>query len=314
MQITSTLSNLRSWLTYGNRTKWLVFFLFALTLFVKTMIFHWTTMHSILFSSLWKAPLAFFAFWGGKLVPVLFLSAFVFITKRQYWTIVINLLLDIWCIANIYYFKANGLFLSFDMIFMVNNIDGFWDSLQAYFGWEIIVLPFITIIYTILVSSIKRYFTTNKVISVTTLLTLLSLLFACINNYLDQKAVNYTWKQQNQTTIGQWMEKHTTVQYKYCFPFATVYRSAIENVWIDDYRWEVDYINTKSIIAYFFAILVDKSLEVVNTRNIENFKLLESDEAIIKNFVHQDKYMDSRLQYPDNLIYSCRKSRIMAIE
>ena len=116
MQITSALSNLRSWLTYGNRSKWLVFFLFASTLFVKTMVFHWTTMHSILFSSLWKAPLAFFAFWGGKLVPVLFLSAFVFITKRQYWTIVINLLLDIWCIANLFYVKANGFFLTFDMI------------------------------------------------------------------------------------------------------------------------------------------------------------------------------------------------------
>ena len=303
MQITSALSNLHSWLTYGNRSKWLVFFLFALTLFVKTMIFHWTTMHSILFSSLWKAPLSFFAFWGGKIIPVLFLSAFVFLAKRQYWTIVINLLLDIWCIANLYYFKANGLFLSFDMIFMVNNMDGFWDSLRAYFGWEIIMLPFITVIYTILVSSIKRYLTTNKVLSITTLLTLLSILFACMNNYLDQKAVHYTWKQQNQTTIGQWMEKHTTVQYKYCIPFAIVYRSAIENVWIDDYRWEVDYIKTKSIIAYFFAILVDKSLEIVNTSNIENIKLLESDKAILKNFVHQDKHIDSQLQYPSNLIY-----------
>ena len=80
-------------------------------------------------------------------MPVLFLSAFVFIAKRQYWTIVVNILLDIWCIANLFYFKANGFFLTFDMIFMVDNMDGFWSSLNAYMGWDIMMFLFITGIY-----------------------------------------------------------------------------------------------------------------------------------------------------------------------
>lgn len=267
MQTTSALSNLRSWLTYGNRSKWLVFILFSLTLFIKTMVFHWTTMHSILFSSLWKAPLAFFAFWGSKLVPVLFLSAFVFITKRQYWTIVINLLLDIWCIANLFYVKANGFFLTFDMIFMASNMDGFWSSLQAYMGWDIIVFPILTILYTSLFYLLNILITSKRNMIIGVLLIALSFLWASMNVFLHQKAEYDAYSKAEQSVISIWMKSSTQIQYQYCFPFGSIFLDANINAWMDESGWSRKYLKSESIISFMPAIIIYK---ILNTQSPAN--------------------------------------------
>ena len=145
------LTRLRAWFAQGNRTAWTVFFLFSVVLFVKTMIFHWACFHSVLISSLWTNPTEFFRFWGGKVAPILFLGSFVFITKRYWWTIVANLLVDIWLITNLFYYKANTLFLSVETMKMADNMSGFWDSLLAYMGWDIFIMPVSTILYIIVV-------------------------------------------------------------------------------------------------------------------------------------------------------------------
>ena len=56
------LPRLRAWFAQGNRTAWAVFILFALALFLKTMIFQWSTIRTLAFHSLWQAPLSFFNF------------------------------------------------------------------------------------------------------------------------------------------------------------------------------------------------------------------------------------------------------------
>ena len=298
MQITSALSNLRSWLTYGNRSKWLVFFLFASTLFVKTMVFHWTTMHSILFSSLWKAPLAFFAFWGGKLVPVLFLSAFVFITKRQYWTIVINLLLDIWCIANLFYVKANGFFLTFDMIFMASNMDGFWSSLQAYMGWDIIVFPILTIFYGIIVIITKVHYnfvSRNYIISLCVLI--VSLTIACTNNYLYQKI---SYDKYGKSHVGAFQDT-LKVKAQFCLPFGLFYKDVIRAIWLEKGDWWVNgYIREYSIISYFPTMLL---YEIHHIQKNTIISLSKEDESNIAQYIFP--ICTDKIDYSqkNNLIY-----------
>ena len=144
---TNRLSRLRAWFAQGNRTAWAVFILFALVLFLKTMIFHWTCFHSVLISSLWKNPTEFFRFWGGKITPVLFLGSFVFLTKRYGWTVIVHVLTDIWLIANLFYYKANTLFLSVETMKMADNMSGFWDSLLTYMGWDIFIMPILSLVY-----------------------------------------------------------------------------------------------------------------------------------------------------------------------
>ena len=298
MQITSILSNIRSWLACGNRSKWLIFFLFASSLFVKTVLFHWTTQHSILLSSLWKAPAAFFAFWGGKLVPVLFLSAFVFIAKRQYWTIVINILLDIWCIANLFYFRANGFFLTFDMIFMADNMDGFWSSLHTYMGWEIVMFLFITGIYIAICCLTKIFSTTKRYTIITILMIIFAFLWASLTNFLYQKI---TYDKFGKPNKGQLVEQTLRIQYQYCFPFSNFYKDVIRAVWLEKGDWWVKgYVRDNSIISYFPAMLLYEILTIEKNNTI---KISQEVEADIKNYIKSTNHDKTKQLEESNIIY-----------
>ena len=299
MQITSVLANIRSWLACGNRSKWMICLLFAFSLFVKTILFHWITQHSILLSSLWMAPAAFFAFWGGKLVPVLFLSAFVFITKRQYWTIVINILLDIWCVANLFYFKANGFFLTFDMIFMADNMDGFWSSLNAYMGWDIEMLLFITGIYIAICCLTKIFSTTKRYTIISVLMIIFSFLWASLTNFLYQK-INYD--KYGKPNKGQLVEQTTRIQCQYCFPFGNFYKDVIlGGAWLEKGDWWVKgYINNNSIISYFPAMLL---YEIHNMEKNNTIKISEEVEADIKNYIKSTNQDKTKQLEESNIIY-----------
>ena len=130
--------------------KWLIFLAFTLLLFAKCLLFHWSVFHSILISSLWKAPLEFFKFYMAKLLTSMFIASFIFISKRLWWTWVIALLTDIWCIANSIYYKANDSFLTINEILMVGNMRGFWDSIITYLDWTMAVIILLTIAWGVI--------------------------------------------------------------------------------------------------------------------------------------------------------------------
>ena len=81
------LQKIKSFLSQGNRAQWCVFILFAFTIFIKGVLFHWNCFHSVLIASLWHTPAEFFRFWGGKIIPALFLASFVFLSKKNWWPI-----------------------------------------------------------------------------------------------------------------------------------------------------------------------------------------------------------------------------------
>ena len=143
-------NQLSAFLQKGNRTTWCVFLLFAFSIFLKCTLFHWLCYHCLLISSLWKAPSTFFSFWLSKLSVAVFLASFVFLSKKQWWTIILSFIFDIWIIADLIYFRANGLHLSIDVMFMVNNMQGFWSSILAYLD-GIYCFPLISTIYLCLI-------------------------------------------------------------------------------------------------------------------------------------------------------------------
>ena len=95
---------IKSILSKGNRAQWFLFALFALTIFLQCCLFHWLAFHSILISSLWKNPMAFWAFYLPKISISLFIASFVFLFRRKGWTIVVSILINIWIIAELIYF------------------------------------------------------------------------------------------------------------------------------------------------------------------------------------------------------------------
>ena len=143
------LFRLRAWFAQGNRTTWSVFLIFFLFLLIKTAIFHY-------------AAFAYIHRWAARIAPVLMLSSLILFTKNKYWTIIVNILCDCWLISNLIYYKANGIFFSFDMIFMLNNMSGFWSSIFAYISWEVFAFPFLTLLYIILVSILSLWKTTQR--------------------------------------------------------------------------------------------------------------------------------------------------------
>ena len=124
-----------------------LFVLFTMCLFIKCILFHWDAFHSILISSLWRDPLSFYKFYMAKLLMPLFISSFIFISKRYWWTIIVSLLIDFWCIANLVYFKAYDAFLSVYDILLVGNMGRAWSSVTAYFDWYMLGILEITILW-----------------------------------------------------------------------------------------------------------------------------------------------------------------------
>lgn len=126
---------------------WILFGVFSLLLAAKCILFHWSAFHSILISSLWKAPLDFFKFYMPKLLTPMFIASFIFISKRLWWTWVVALLTDIWCIANSIYYKVNDSFITINEILMVGNMRGFWSSIIIYLDWTMAIILLLTIVW-----------------------------------------------------------------------------------------------------------------------------------------------------------------------
>ena len=137
-----------------------VFGVFALSIFLKCILFHYICFNYIALSSLWNATKEFFAFYLAKLFPAFFIASFVFLTKRHKWTIVVSVIIDLYLIANIIYFRANDLFLNFETIAMVGNLNGFWSSITAYFNWKILLFAVLTGLYSFFI--IKSSPSTNR--------------------------------------------------------------------------------------------------------------------------------------------------------
>ncbi|MBR5167929.1 MAG: sulfatase-like hydrolase/transferase [Salinivirgaceae bacterium] len=136
---------------YARETVVDIYIAFALAIFIKCVLFHYFCYGYVAVSSLWTSPMDFFSFYISKLVPALLIASFVFIFKKQWWTIIISLLIDVWMVANMVYFRSYGFFLDVDAISMVGNLSGFTNSILAYINWKTMFFVLITIFYAILV-------------------------------------------------------------------------------------------------------------------------------------------------------------------
>lgn len=150
------LKEIRFYLSKGCRAQWCIFGLFTSIIFIKCVLFHWFCFQSILISSLWKEPLEFFAFWLPKLNIAILLASFIFIFSNKWWTIVIALLVDLWSVSNLIYFRANELLITYESFMMITNLKGFESSITMYWNFQCTSFLILTILYCFLLHFIPK--------------------------------------------------------------------------------------------------------------------------------------------------------------
>ena len=121
---------------------WCTFLLFAIILFAKCIMFHWNVYHSLLISSIFSDPMRFWSYWLPKISISIFIASFVFFSKRNWWTIIVSLLIDTWMLANMFYLRSNGILFDGFTFTMTSNMDGYWSSVLALFESKDI-LPYV---------------------------------------------------------------------------------------------------------------------------------------------------------------------------
>lgn len=252
------LQKIKLFLTKGNHAQLCVFFLFVFTIFTMGVLFHWNCYHSVLISSLWHTPAEFFRFWGGKLVPALFIGSFIFLTKKNWWTIVVNVIADIWLIANMFYFKANSLFLSYETMQMADNMSGFWSSLYSYLGWDIYIYLVLSVLYIILYWPFRKLIN-NRCVVKFSCACLLSILLSVIDNICYAKVMNI-WANDTEETAMVHSQMLAGERFAKYYPFGNaVYYATVESC--TDYNaWANFYIKDYSIYTYFPATFIFSAL------------------------------------------------------
>ncbi len=139
-----------------------VFLVFTFSIFIKCVIFHYSCFGYVAGSSLWQNPFEFFAFYFAKLLPALFFGSFVFLAKRQWWTIIVSVVVDFWLIANLLYYRQCSLFMDIDVIMMAGNLNGFMSSILTYINWQVFLFPIISIIYCVVLLLLRKQKVSNR--------------------------------------------------------------------------------------------------------------------------------------------------------
>lgn len=171
--------------------------IFAFTLFLQCCFFHWQAFHSIYISSLWNDPIAFFTFYAPKISISLFIASFVFLFKRKSWTVYVSFIVSIWCIAELVYYRANGIFLDSFSFTMISNMDGFWDSVYIYIytlDFIIFIPSLLILISYVLLKNSQRKIINNIIFLITSIVLHIGSVFGIFEIYHSSSFVRNSLK------------------------------------------------------------------------------------------------------------------------
>ena len=93
------------------------------------------------------------AFYWVKISVAILLGSIVLYTKSKWWTIVVSVLVNVWMLTELIYSRVNSVFLDAYAMTMVENMNGFWDSIWAFFYWKdlLMLVPTIIVIVGLIV-------------------------------------------------------------------------------------------------------------------------------------------------------------------
>lgn len=108
--------------------------------FLQCVLFSWLAFHNIAISSLWKNPLYFVSFYLPKLSIALLIGSFVFLFRRKFWTIYASILINIWILAEVVYYRSTRVFITADSFALLKELHGFESSIGMYLTPDLLLL------------------------------------------------------------------------------------------------------------------------------------------------------------------------------
>lgn len=263
------LQKIKSFLTKDNHAQWCVFFFFALAIFAKCVLFHWDIFHSVLISSIWKEPADFFAFWIPKINIAILIASLIFIFSNKWWTFVILLLIDLWSISNLIYFRANEMLLSYESLMMASNLSGFESSAITYWNYQSTIFLLLTLFYWILIYFIpKQHLKRNYV-------TWMSLLLIVCVLRITSQACRYVYANRLGFVMEGVLNLDRDSYVKNIIPFHEVIAGVNETIHFTGSVSKEDgldsfYFRYHSVIAYFPKIFISHIAEKQAYSELEN--------------------------------------------
>lgn len=129
---------------------------FAFSLFAQCVIFQYLVYDEILVSTLWHNPLEFIKFYSPKVAIALLIASISLITKKKTWCLIFSIIISLWCLANLWYYKANGILIDNYAIRMSGNLKGFYDSIFALLHISDLIYIAIPVLVGIIIKKIKN--------------------------------------------------------------------------------------------------------------------------------------------------------------
>ncbi len=127
----------REWFAHESRSTSLIFLSFVLITFAKTYLFNYFAFYESLLPAGSESLNHYFGSMLCKLSVALMLGALTFVIKDKRWLILVSLIIDIWCIANLVYMRNNNMVLDGEAFNQAGNIHGYFWSVLIYFEWKI---------------------------------------------------------------------------------------------------------------------------------------------------------------------------------
>ena len=97
-----------------NKLNWIVFSIFALLIFGKTLLFDYFAFREL---DLQSSFLGWTSKTLVKMAAALFFASFSFILRDKRWLILLSFLIDTWLIANLIYMRNNHILLDAEAIY-----------------------------------------------------------------------------------------------------------------------------------------------------------------------------------------------------
>lgn len=135
---------------------WGVYAIFACTLFFDCVWLHYSCSHSILISSIWNNPLAFWSFYLPKIFISCLFASPIFFMKRKWGIITYAIILDFWFLANCVYFRSYGNFIDAFALSMAGNMDGFWGAVLLFLDTRDLFYFALTVLFVILLYCLPK--------------------------------------------------------------------------------------------------------------------------------------------------------------
>jgi hypothetical protein len=138
----------------NNKQNWIVFGLFALLIFGKTLLFdHYAFYELALQPTAWQR----LSMLLSKAAAAMLFASPVFLMRDKRWLIPLSVIVDTWFIANLIYMRNNSILLDAEAFNMSGNLHGYFWSVLIYIEWGIDLMFYgLTLLFCLLFFFVKK--------------------------------------------------------------------------------------------------------------------------------------------------------------